>query len=393
MALSTLPLCYCTNVHAWRSLEEIQNGLLGTTSEVARRVKRQLSAGLWFSDAVSRQLDEEAGAVASLAATLEECNLTCHTLNAFPHGDFHGQRVKERVYRPNWAERERLEYTLRCARALAQLLPEAREGSISTLPLGFASADGSADFIDVCCRNLCELARELDNLHSDSGRMIRLAIEPEPFCEIETTAGAIAFFETLRARAEAEGIGDLVENHIGLCYDVCHQAVEFEDISASIAALAEAGIRINKVQLSSAIQLVDPEKNEAGRVALCEYVEPRYLHQTFAQNGDQMARQVDLTRELCEDPPEEFRAATAWRVHFHVPVNEERLGPLGTTSRYLREALAAIGQLEYAPHLEVETYTWSVLPGEEKPSLVDGLAREIVTAQESLDHFSSSGDE
>lgn len=381
MSLSTLPLCYCTNVHSWRTVDEIQTGLASTTAEVARIVQQPLSAGLWFSDSVSRELVANPAAIASLANTLAELNLTCHTLNAFPHGDFHEEQVKERVYQPDWADWERLDYTLRCARILAELLPEAREGSISTMPLGFILETVPDNFLETCCRNLCELAQELDRLHSDSGRIIRLAIEPEPFCRIETTPGAIQFFEQLWRHADSAGVRDLVEQHIGLCYDVCHQAVEFEEIPASIAGLGEAGIRINKLQISSAIELNDPANNKEGRAALAGYVERRYLHQTFARDGGNLAKQVDLTTALCEQPPEEFRNADAWRIHFHVPVNEERLGPLATTRRHVQEALVAIQKLEYAPHLEVETYTWSVLPGHERRSLAEGLAQELIATQ------------
>lgn len=390
MSISTLPLCYCTNVHSWRTLEEIRAGLASTTAEVARIVQQPLSAGLWFSDAVSRELDGKPAALESLAKTLAELDLTCHTLNAFPHGDFHGQRVKERVYQPNWADRERLDYTLRCARILAELLPEAREGSVSTLPLGFTPADVPANFLETCCHNLCELARELDHLHSDSGRIIRLAIEPEPFCRIETTPGAIEFFRQLWQHAESAGVRDLVEQHIGLCYDVCHQAVEFEDIPSSIAGLGEAGIRINKVQISSAIELNDPENNKEGRATLANYAEPRYLHQTFARSGQSIVKQVDLTTDLCDNPPEEFRKADTWRIHFHVPVNEEQLGPLATTHRHVEEALAAIQNLEYAPHLEVETYTWSVLPGQGRQSLPEGLAKEIIATNRMISSHQES---
>lgn len=339
---------------------------------------RPLSAGLWFSDPVSREIDGDRRALESLRAALAEHSLTCHTLNAFPQGDFHARRVKEQVYLPDWSDRRRLDYTLRCGRILAALMPEAREGSISTLPLGFALAANPPDFLSACRGNLCELARELDALHSETGRMIRLAIEPEPFCRLETIRQAAEFFENLRAHAETAGVGELVAEHIGLCYDICHQAVEFEDPAASIASLAEAGIRINKVQISSAIELAAPASNLAGRAALAEFVEPRYLHQTFARAGDRIGKQLDLTVAMCENPPAEFLHADSWRIHFHVPVNERELGPLGTTHRQIAPALAAIGELEYAPHLEVETYTWSVLPGGNKPPLAEGLAKELV---------------
>lgn len=386
MSLSTLPLCYCTNVHPGRNLAEIEHSLDDYAGPVAKRIAGPVSIGLWFADSVSRELTASQSALEQLRERLDRHELTCHTLNAFPFGDFHSERVKELVYLPDWSSQERLDYTLRCAAILAELIPEGREGSISTLPLGFKPVVETLAFVDDCLSHLLSAARQLDELHSETGRIIRLAIEPEPFCQIETTPGAIAFFTRLREKAESEGCRDLVDQHIGLCYDVCHQAVEFEDAAESIAAIRQAEIRMNKVQISCAIELESPAENTEGRTALADFVEPRYLHQTFARRSDgEIIRSPDLTRELCLDPPEAFLDAVAWRIHFHVPVNESRLGPLATTRPQLEQALAAVATLDYAPHLEVETYTWNVLPGSEQTSLVDGITAELDATRELLD--------
>jgi sugar phosphate isomerase/epimerase len=385
MSLSTLPLCYCTNVHPGPTLAEVEAGLDLYAVPIAAQVGSPLSLGLWFADSVSRELTATPDATRRLRERLTERGLSCHTLNAFPFGDFHRERVKEQVYLPDWSTPERLEYTLRCAAILAALMPDGREGSISTLPLGFKPAPVGEMFLEKCLANLMTAAQKLDELHSETGRVVRLAIEPEPFCQIETTAEAIAFFERLRARADEVGNRHLVEEHIGLCYDVCHQAVEFEDIADSIAALRNAHLRINKVQLSCALELANPRDNSDGRAALAEYVEPRYLHQTFAWRHNREFPSVpDLTRELCLDPPAPFADAELWRVHFHVPVNETQLGPLATTRPQLEAALAAVAALEYAPHLEVETYTWGVLPEGSRPPLVEGIARELVATRDLL---------
>jgi hypothetical protein len=224
-------------------------------------------------------------------------------------------------------------------------------------------------------------------LHAETGRLIRLAIEPEPYCLIETTGEVLEFFWRLWEQAARADQLDAVRRHLGVCYDVCHQAVEFEDIPASIRALVSAGVRINKVHITCAIELAAPAENEAGRRALAGYVEERYLHQTLARSrSGAITRQIDLRESLALDPPPEFREAEAWRIHFHVPVNAERLGPLRTTRHELREALRTVAELDYAPHLEVETYTWEVLPGR-KPGnssggLVEGLAGELLATRD-----------
>jgi hypothetical protein len=290
--------------------------------------------------------------------------------------------VKANVYLPDWADPRRREYTYRCATVLAGLLGDSPEGSISTLPLGFKGFGYPPAFFEAAIAQLLGLAAELDRLAQETGKLIRLALEPEPFCLFETTAETIAFFERLYETADRQGSGAVARRHLGVCYDVCHQAVEFEDAAEAIRALNVAGIRINKVQVSCAVEVPDP-LDPAQREALRAFVEPRYLHQTMGrcpQTGA-VARVVDLTSEFLAAPPPEFLAARPWRVHFHVPVDAERIGVLRTTRLELERALAALKTLDYAPHLEVETYTWPVMPGADPISLVDGIARELIATR------------
>ena len=375
MALSTLPLGYCTNVHAGLTVRDVLTGLDQYTVPVMERVGRPVAAGLWLARPVVDALLAEADGLAKFADELGARKLVCYTLNAFPYGDFDAARVKEKVYLPDWSQPERLTYTAECATALAAILPEGTDGSISTLTLGFKGFEHPDEFEQNCIRNLIACADWFDRVKKDTGRTVRLAIEPEPFCRLETTPEAIAFFKKLWKQAGAKE--DLVRDHIGLCFDVCHQAVEFEDIGESVASLDAAGVRINKVQISCAVQLDDPAKNAAGRDALRHFVEPRYLHQAFSRT----AHVPDLTEALIDSPPTGFADADCWRVHFHVPVDAERIGPLATTRPAVIEALNVITKLKYAPHLEVETYTWNVLPGAVQVNLVDGLARELIATE------------
>ena len=386
MSLSALPLSYCTNVHPGRSLAEVEAGLDRYTAPVMRAYGQPLAAGLWLARAVVAEVLDGRDGVERLAEGLARRGLTCHTLNAFPYGDFHSDRVKENVYLPDWTRPERLEYSLNCARVLAGLLRDnGSEGSISTLPLGFREFRQPPGFRDACAAQLVACARGLAKIRDETGQTIRLSIEPEPFCVVETTPEAVDWFQHLWRRADVDGAADAVRTHVGVCFDVCHQAVEFEDVTESIRLLDREGIRINKVHASCALQLDDPSNNAAGRAALKRYVEPRYLHQTFAGAGtDWHVKAVDLTHELIDSPDHEFLVADAWRVHFHVPVDAERIGPLATTRPILREALAAVAGLSYAPHIEVETYTWDVLPGEGKPDLVTGLTRELTATRQLL---------
>jgi sugar phosphate isomerase/epimerase len=385
MSLSTLPLSYCTNVHPGQSVAEIDSGLDRYTVAVQQNLNRPLAAGLWLARPVTTELLQSERSLAEFAERLQQRQLACYTLNAFPYGDFHSERVKENVYIPDWSKPERLDYTYDCARILSALMPEGTEGSISTVPLGFKEFTHPDDFLDRSGEQLIELARRLDAIYDETGKLIRLAIEPEPFCLLETTDEAIAFFERLWQQADDCGAGDVVRRTLGLCYDVCHQAVEFEDVGESIQRLNQAGIRINKVHITCAVELDNPAENEEGRRALANYVEPRYLHQTMARTSSgRVLRYVDLSSQLAMEPAEDFLNADMWRIHFHVPVDAESLGPLGTTRAELRQGLAAVAALQYTPHLEVETYTWEVLPDEQAGDLVDGLTRELVATHELL---------
>lgn len=388
MSISPLPLSYCTNVHPGRSVAEVEAGLDRYTVHVRDRFGQPLAAGLWLARPVVSELRASPEALRLFADGLRRRELTCHTLNAFPYGDFHSERVKENVYLPDWTQPQRAQYSLHCAEILASLLPGGvNEGSISTLPLGFKGFEHGGDFVDRCIAQLLDVSDALDRLRQETGNTIRLAIEPEPCCVVETTDEAIAFFRRLWSAADARAVGDLVREHIGVCYDVCHQAVEFEDVTGSIAALDAAGIRINKVHVSCALQLDDPTNNAEGREALRRYAEPRYLHQTTARTAaGEVVRAIDLSGELINSPPEGLRGADAWRVHFHVPVDADRIGPLITTRPALRTALAAVAKLNYTPHLEVETYTWEVLPGRQV-DLVEGLTSEMRAARALLDEL------
>lgn len=390
MSLSSLPLSYCTNVHPGQSVDEILHGLRDVTLPTRKGLNRKIAAGLWIPAAAVEEIEHNSARLDPIRTALKQGDVVCYTLNTFPYGNFHSDRVKEQVYLPDWAAVERLNYTTSCARILSELMPDGTEGSLSTAPLGFKSLPHSEIFEQACIAQLLKLAQRLDEIHDETGKVLRLAIEPEPLCVLETTAETIEFFKKLFDQASTQGELEIAQRHLGVCYDVCHQSVEFEDVEESIARLAGAGIRINKVHITCAIQLSNPGQRPDARRQLATFAEPRYLHQTFARRDGQVSSILDLTPEFCEAPSTEFESAEMWRIHFHVPVNSERIGQLETTRSDLKLALKAVAKIDYAPHLEVETYTWSVLPGEEKPNLVIGLQKELAATYELLDEIAST---
>ncbi|HBU37664.1 MAG TPA: hypothetical protein DEB70_07660 [Planctomycetaceae bacterium] len=378
------PLSYCTNVHPCRSRNDLERIITREARSVQEQCGFSIGVGLWLPEVVISEVAQDSTVTKKIASLLADQGLQCFSLNAFPFGDFHSERVKENVYLPDWSDVRRLAYTRLCSQFLAAIVTGEDEGSISTLPLAYKQAAQSPDFSKRAIDQLMQLARDLDRLHHETGNIIRLAIEPEPFCLLETTPETIQFFEILWDTADKAGIGGLVRQHIGVCYDVCHQAVEFENADVAIRELATADIRINKVQISCAIELNKPS-DEKSRQALAAFAEHRYLHQTFARHSDgRVISRTDLSQELALDPPPDWQQAEKWRVHFHVPVDADRLGPLGTTRPELIRALHALGQLPYEPHLEVETYTWPVLPGVASGDVIAGMARELIATRDLL---------
>jgi hypothetical protein len=385
VAIPDRPLAYCGNVHPAETLADLKRQLERHALPVAEILGRPIAVGLWLPRSALEGID--ADQMQEFRRWFEVSGLSTTTMNAFPFGDFHAKRVKERVYQPDWTDPRRTEYTNRTADFLANLLPEGGVGSLSTMPCAYKRLSPyaiAAEFFP----QLIESARHLGRIHEQNGRTIRLAIEPEPGCFLERTSDTIRFLSELRAFADSGASGGtddarLVREHLGLCFDVCHSAVMFENPTESLHAAATAEIRIVKVQISSALELCDP-KNRGARKFLSQFIEERYLHQTTAIAEGRFLFAEDLTAPHALMPSDEWKSSPVWRVHFHVPIHKTEIGPLHTTTWAVDEALTAVAALPEAPDLEVETYTWDVLPAISRTDAADtahGLAAELNHAQ------------
>jgi sugar phosphate isomerase/epimerase len=380
-------LTYCTNIHQGESWAEIEANLARHLPEVKARVSpaSAMGVGLRLSGDAAAAL-AQGPALERFAAFLAANDLYVFTINAFPYGPFHGQPVKEQVYEPDWRAPERLRFTGQCAVILAALLPEAQQGSISTVPGAFRSKVASSADVDLIAASLIRAAAQLHALAERTGKRISLALEPEPCCFIETTAEAIAFFEqhlfatsAVRAMQDLTGLAagaaeEALRRHLGLCFDVCHAAVEFEQPEESFRQIAQAGIGIGKLQLSSAIRVVDAGNGIES--LLRPFDDGIYLHQTVEAHHGALTRHVDLPQAFAA-----LRQGTArgeWRVHCHVPVFLDAFAGLGSTQDVLKDVLALCREREVSSHLEVETYTWSVLPAALRHGDLSGdIAREV----------------
>ncbi|AEG44895.1 metabolite traffic protein EboE [Isoptericola variabilis] len=378
-------LSYCTNVHPAEDLD----GVVAQLERYAAPVRAasgldELGVGLWLPAALAHRLDRSAADRERLRAVLAEHRLVVHTLNAFPYGGFHDDVVKLAVYSPTWAERARLSYVLACARVLADLLPDGVDGSISTLPLAWRAPWTAADD-DEATRAFARLSAELRDLAARTGRVVRVAVEPEPGCVLDTVDDVVAWLAPRTAADRPDDVR-IDPEHVGVCLDTCHLAVSFADPAGAVRRITDAGLRVVKVQASAALHVADPS-DPAARAAVGRFAEQRYLHQTRELGPDGTVRGVDdLPPALAGALPGEG----PWRVHFHVPLHHEPAAPLGSTTDVLREAVAAVAAAPHgdAVHLDVETYTWSVLPPDVLPGgddeLAAGIAAEVRWAAEHL---------
>lgn len=370
-----LHLTYCLNIHPGERLEHLLAAVRGPAAQVAARVARgrPFGIGLRVAGQAARELEHEP-ARRDLKRALAEHNLYAFTINGFPFGNFHDGRVKEEVYKPDWRTALRVEYTKQLADLLADLLPEGLAGSISTVPGSYRAWVKSEADAGAIANRVLDVVAHLHGLRLRTGRLIQLALEPEPACMLETTDEFISFYQhRLLAAAAARGIPEqVVRRHAGICLDTCHAAIAFEDPAQALDRLAAEGIPVPKIQLSAALRTGQPA---AARDPLRAYAEPVYLHQVGARgkSGEPVAW-ADLPNALNDARWDDLAEA---RVHFHVPLFWGGAGVLQTTAGDLGPGFFARLRSGASPHLEVETYTFQVLP----PELRCGTVAESVTRE------------
>ncbi|GAA2195075.1 metabolite traffic protein EboE [Micromonospora lupini] len=373
----TVHLGYCTNVHPAEDLA----GILGQLDTYAVPVRAALGSdllglGLWLAAPVAAELAADPALRLRLRAELDARGLEVVTLNGFPYAAFQAPVVKQDVYHPDWTTEQRLTYTLNLARVLADLLPDdAARGSISTLPLAWRQP-WDTDRADAARRRLDQLAAGLAAVQRDTGREVRVAFEPEPGCVVESTGQAAAL------------LSGMDTDRLGVCVDLAHLACAWEDPAEALERLRTAGLPVVKVQVSAAVEAADPA---GGAEALRRWVEPRFLHQTRAVGCAGLADPADPAY-AADDLDEALDRALPgpWRVHYHVPLHAPPEEPLGSTLPVLRAALRALysGPTAGCDHLDVETYTWGVLPAARRPGtdaeLAAGIAAELAFARDEL---------
>jgi sugar phosphate isomerase/epimerase len=382
-------LTYCTNIHPGETWPEVRGILQRYLPEVKREIApdKDLGVGLRLSGAAAYALQQRTN-FEELRALLRANGLYVFTINGFPYGTFHGTRVKEDVYLPDWQDDERLRYSNVLAELLAALLPDdsSLEGSISTVPGAFKPRAASPEATARIAQQLLRHAAHLVRLRERTGRTIALALEPEPCCLLETIDETIEFFDhylfapaALRELAALTGLhndaaDEALRRHLGVCLDLCHAAVEFEDPETIVRRLEGKGIRIAKMQISAGLRVAEVTANTER--LLRPFDDKVYLHQVIERAGSQLTRYTDLPQAFAGLASS--KTAREWRIHFHVPIFLEDFGELSSTQSFLRTMLKQHRAQPISPHLEVETYTWGVLPEQyRREGLVPAIVREL----------------
>jgi sugar phosphate isomerase/epimerase len=380
-------LTYCTNIHAadgWTAVN-------ANVQRFAPALKERLSPsapfgiGLRLSARDAHELLQD-NRLDNFRRFLDERGLYVALINGFPHGSFHRTPVKADVYAPDWRDEERVRYTLDLITALSRLLPDGLDGGVSTVPLSYKAWIPDSD-LRPFTRNVVRVADALVRARQERGTLIHLDIEPEPDCLLETSDEFLHFFNAtlipdggplLAASLECdvETARAHLREHVRICVDCCHFAVEYEDPVAALQRVQASEAQVGRVQLSSAIRVVFP-RDETACAGIVErlrhFADTTYLHQVIERRGTTLSHFPDL--DVALDRSESLGGAE-WRIHFHVPLFTSDYDGLASTQDYVRQVLDLARRTHFARHFEIETYTWEVLPQGLKIDLLDSIGRE-----------------
>ena len=382
-------LTYSTLVHPGDTWPEMWQSLRDFVPAVKARVSPDAPFGvsLRLSGSSAATLAGSAGLRGELRDFLEAEDLYVYTVNAFPHGPFKGRTVMEDVYEPDWSTQQRLDYTTQVADVLADVAAPGVRPTIQTAPLAYRPNVVDEAYEQSLVEHLMRAVAHLARLEQDTGVQVALALEPEPACWLETTAETVRFFEqhvhsragrATLARLTGEPLSrveDLLRRHLGVVFDICHQSVGFEDVRASLESLVDAGVPVLKLQAASALRV--PHVDDAAVAALEAFTDTIYLSQTTERRDG-----VDVHHLHLADAIAAYRrepdVAREWRTHFHLPVFLDDLGLFGTTRSGIEDAMRLHASTPLSEHLEIETYTWDVLPAHLKTGdIVDYVCREL----------------
>jgi hypothetical protein len=387
-------LTYCTNIHAGESWKDHFAALKNNFPAIKEKLSpgKPIGIGLRLSNEASIELIKKEN-LSVFKKWLKDQNAYVFTMNGFPYGGFHRTIVKDQVHTPDWVTDKRVEYTLRLFHILTALIPEGMDGGVSTSPLSyrlwFTTQEQTSKARDIATKNIIRIIESLIQIHQSTGKLLHLDIEPEPDGLLETGNEFIEWFENdllpigipvikAKLNVSSQKAEDLIKEHLCLCYDVCHFAIGYEPHQSIIDDIKRRGIKIGKIQISAALKAeMNLSENERKSIKqnFEKFNEPVYLHQVVARTRDgRLLRYPDLPEALKE---KDNSSVNEWRAHFHVPVFAEKFDLLSSTQDEIAEVLSLQKKEPFTNHLEVETYTWEVLPQDLRLPLQDSIIREL----------------
>lgn len=385
-------LSYCTNIHAGDDWDAHFKAIKENFSSIKSNLSpdKPLGLGLRLSNLSSLEILKDQK-LQEFKTWLKEEDAYVFTMNGFPYGEFHHTAVKDQVHAPDWLSEERVNYTNRLFDILSDLVDD--EGGISTSPLSYRHWFKDANSLEEATRkateNMLNVLLHLIEIKNKKGLILHLDIEPEPdgilesgqefidwYLKVLLPLGKTFLIEKLKISAETAE--NHIKEHIQLCYDVCHFALGYEKHDVVVENLNKEGIKVGKIQISSALKAHLPleiEKRAVIKKAFEQFNEPVYLHQVIAKNTDgKLIRYKDLPEALEEIDHAEV---LEWRSHFHVPIFIENFPILSSTQFDIIEVLNLQKQKAFTKQLEVETYTWEVTPEELKLPIGESIEREL----------------
>ena len=251
-------LAYSTLVHPGDTWEQMRASVEAFAPAVKARVSPTAPYGLSLriSAASAQTLHADSGERARFRRWLDDHDMYVFTVNAFPYGSFKGGTVMEQVYEPDWSTEDRVRYTMQVADILTELAPSWVSPSIQTSPLAFRPKVTRDEQVRTMTGNLLRVVAHLVALERQTGRRVKLAVEPEPHCLLETTDETVRYFQERIWSSEGIGrlmrlcglpaseVAGLMRRHLGVVFDICHQSVQFEDIADSLRLLRDSGVPI-----------------------------------------------------------------------------------------------------------------------------------------------------
>jgi hypothetical protein len=393
-------LTYCTNIHAGESWPDhfaaLQNYFPSIKNQASP--KSPMGIGLRLSNEASMELIKEEN-LNNFKQWLQENNAYVFTMNGFPYGNFHRTKVKENVHTPDWLTEGRVAYTNRLFNILVSLLPDGMDGGVSTNPISYRHWFQTPEKLQAAKKsgteNMIRIVENLIQIHKNTGKILHLDVEPEPDGMLETGDEFIHWFENdllktgiplieRKLNISSEEAEESIRQHLRLCYDVCHFAIGYESHQKVIQQLLQCKIKVGKIQISAALKaLINPENKSKIKESFVHFNEPTYLHQVVAKmNDEKLLRYPDLPEAINDNQDDEVKE---WRAHFHVPVFAKDFGLLGSTQDEIIKVLTIQKNNPFTEHLEVETYTWEVLPQDLKLPIGESICRELKWVQQILD--------